>query len=362
MKKNKYLRFSLLKRCIAFTLVTSMSVLSLGEGGSWREGKNVQNERQQIVCMATEANSKQIKNIIYMIPDGGGFPSYDLTKAVKEEGGLTYKYSDQNFTGTEPTSNKMYLDDYLYGSVETKSASSDVTDSAAAGTALATGNKTNNSSVGITSKNKPVANILEVAQLEGKSTGVIATCYQYDATPSAFYGHSTNRENYDEIIKQLKNSGVNIIMGAGLNYTRYSSSNRTSDMEKEGYVVVDTEEQLKNAVAQVEVGGKICGAFHASAHHIPYDFAYGSNYDGIDDSSKKTPTLAEMTQYSINALEKDQDGFFLMVEGSKIDYAGHAGEGNNIVSEFVRFHPVINNFSDSNSLYEVIPLGNTVTL
>ena len=70
---------------------------------------------------------------------------------------------------------------------------------------------------------------------------------------------------------------------------------------------------------------------------MPYDYKYGSNYDGIDDSSKNTPTLAEMTESAIEILSKNEDGFFLMVEGSKVDYGCHHGKTLEIASEYIAF-------------------------
>ena len=280
---------------------------------------------------------KQIKNIIYMIPDGAGFPAYELTKALKEKGGLTSYYNNSNFTGTKITQNKMYLEDYLLGSVTTRSANNDTTDSAAAGTALATGTKTNNSYVGVNNNYKPVANILEVAQLEGKSTGVISTSYQYDATPSAFSAHAENRTNYGAIIEQMKYSGINLVLGGAINYNSYTGGNKSDGIAREGYTLVESEDDLKNAAKNATKDTKIWGTGFSYAHHFPYDFKYGSNYDGIDDGAKKAPTLAEMTEAAIEILSKNEDGFFLMVEGSKIDYGGHHGNTLEIVSEYLAY-------------------------
>ena len=284
-------------------------------------------------------DEKQIKNIIYMIPDGGGFPSYQLTKAVKEAGGLTFAYNDSNFNGTKVTESnkKMYLEDYLTGSVSTRSNNNETTDSAAAGTALATGTKTNNSYMGVNPNYKPVANILELAQLEGKSTGIIATSYEYDATPAAFASHTNNRENYSEIIEQMKYSDINLVLGGGINYSGYTGGNKSDGVKEAGYTLVGTESQLENIAKNATKDTKIWGTFQSYSHHMPYDFKYGSNYDGIDDSFKNTPTLAEMTESAIEILSKNEDGFFLMVEGSKVDYGCHHGKTVEIASEYIAF-------------------------
>lgn len=199
------MKLKLVKQCIV-TLLTTILV-------------GTQVLTIEVTSKAQETESeKQIKNIIYMIPDGGGFPAYEIAKAVKEAGGMLSSYQESGFSGTRITEeNKyMYLSDYLAGSVTTRSNNNETTDSAAAGTALSTGTKTNNSYVGVNPTYKPVANILELAQLEGKSTGVIATSYEYDATPAAFIAHTDNRENCSEILEQMKYSGINLVLGGGL--------------------------------------------------------------------------------------------------------------------------------------------------
>lgn len=296
-------------------------------------------EKTDVVMIQNDAGTS-IDNIIYMIPDGGGYPSYDIAKAVKEAGGLTYlNYS--SFKGTKPTSNKMYLDDYLVASMTTRSADNGTTDSAAAGTALATGKKTNNSYTGVNASGVPIANITELCQLEGMATGLIATSYEYDATPAAFSAHVSGRDSYSQIIKQMMYQDLNIVLGGGINYTGYTSSENSHTIENLGYTLVGTRSELSSASQEnygdVSENMKVWGTFQADKHHMPYDIGYGKNYDGLDDGSAKTPTLAEMTQYSLDALSKDEDGFFLMVEGSKIDYGNHHRKMTESVGDWIAF-------------------------
>lgn len=326
MKKVCIIKVKLVKKCIMALLSTALvttQVLSL-----------------VITTKAQESTSqKKIKNIIYMIPDGGGFPAYEIAKAVKEAGGMTAAYQSSGFNGTKITEeNKhMYLTDYLAGSVSTASNNNETTDSAAAGTALSTGTKTNNGYIGVNANYKPEANILELAQLEGKSTGIIATSYEYDATPASFVSHTGNRGNYNEMIEQMKYSGINLVFGAGINYSEYTGGNQSDEIEKAGYTLVATENEMKNVAKNAKEDAKVWGTFHAKSHHFPYDYKYGSKYDGIDDTAKNTPTLAEMTENAIKILSKDKDGFFLMVEGSKVDYGGHRGKVQEIASEYIAF-------------------------
>ena len=117
---------------------------------------------------STEA---QIKNIIYMIPDGGGMAPFYLADYVKQEGGLTDKFPN----ATPVEKGEMYIKQYLVGAETTHSASDAVTDSAAAGTALSSGYKTNNGYIGLTPEKKPRASILDLCQDMGKNTGLVAT-------------------------------------------------------------------------------------------------------------------------------------------------------------------------------------------
>ena len=291
-----------------------------------------------VVNLSAQENDKtvhQIKNIIYMIPDGAGFPAYNVAKEVKKAGGLKFAYSD-SFTGTVPTAKEMYLDDYLVGACTTKSANSSVTDSGAAATALATGNKTNNKYVGLDASLKPKANILELAQLEGKMTGIVVTSNSYDATPGGFSVHVPDREMAEEIINQQANSDIDIIIGAGIDY---KVPDGETIVKNGGYVTVSTEQELRDEIASYKAGSdkKIWGTMNKNDHHMPYDYMYGKKYDEIDDTEKNVPTLAEMTELSIDMLDKSENGFFIMVEGSKVDYGCHAGNLMDSSSEYIAF-------------------------
>lgn len=323
-----------------FTFMVGLSLLltEIPYGNSFSALAAEKGEKIDVSVIQTDAGTS-IDNIIYMIPDGGGYPSYDIAKAVKEAGGLTYLNYD-SFKGTKPTSKTMYMDDYLVASMTTRSADNNTTDSAAAGTALSTGKKTNNSYTGLNTSGAPIANLTELCQLDGMATGLIATSYEYDATPAAFSTHSKKRDQYSQIIKQMMYQDFNIVLGGGINYTGYTSSDNSNTIKNLGYTLVGTENELFSA-AQKSYGdasecAKVWGTFQASQHHMPYDIGYGKNYDGIDEKGN-TPTLAEMTKCSIDILSQDEDGFFLMVEGSKVDYGNHHRMMTESAGEWIAF-------------------------
>ena len=151
--------------------------------------------------------NETIKNIVVMIPDGGGFGNFDIAEALKLSGktlpGLTTPVTTNAISGMNATG--LYLSNFIIGTSKTYSANSSVTDSAAGGTAIAAGYKTNNGVVSVTpgSKGKPVATLLEAGKLAGKSTGIVTTKYWFDATPASFASHATSRTDYNEISSQM---------------------------------------------------------------------------------------------------------------------------------------------------------------
>ena len=256
-----------------------------------------------------------IKNIIYMIPDGGGFALHDFANAVKEAGGFAEgKYPNS----TKVTASPLFLKDYMVGTETTYSASAKVTDSAAGGTALSSGYKTNNKYVGVDPEGRPHANILEASQLAGKRTGICTTYEWTNATPAAFTAHNISRENYRIMSEQIVNQGLDVVLGVGFGSAKWGT---IKEAEDRGYTIMNTKKQLEN----VQPGTKIWGNLSNTA--FPADINLQSYQ----------PTLAEMTAAAIRALEGDEDGFFLMVEGSQVDGGGHNNNILTATSEYISF-------------------------
>ncbi|OCS87178.1 alkaline phosphatase [Caryophanon tenue] len=235
------------------------------------------------------------------------------------------------------------VDEILTGAVRTYSAESAISDSAPAATALATGHKSNSGYVGVLPSNitmpgvegseedafKPVANVLEGAQLKGMATGIVSTSEIQHATPAGFSAHATSRSNYDDIAEQQVYRNMDVVLGGGLaslQQTRKDGENLLPVVEK-NYDFVQTREALLAAD-----GDKIWGAFAPSA--LAYDF-------DREKTNPEQPTLAEMTSKAIDTLNEDKDGFFLMVEGSKIDWAAHANDPIGMVTDFLSFDAAV---------------------
>ena len=261
-------------------------------------------------------SSSQIKNIIYLIPDGGGYPLYDFANLVKVAGGFNAeKYPNKTPTDTNP----MSMRSQLAGSMTTRSASSAITDSAAAGTAMATGYKTVNGYVGVDKNYAPKANLVEAAESVGKATGIISTYHWSHATPATFTAHAIARGDEYNIFQQVENKDLEVVLGVGYGMvSQYATIQNAID---NGYTVVETKQDLLN----VAPGDKIWG--NVADKTYPYDVNLEAGQ----------PTLAEMTQGAITALSGDPDGFFLMVEGGKVDTGGHSNDARTTTSEYLAF-------------------------
>ncbi|MBO5407940.1 MAG: alkaline phosphatase [Clostridia bacterium] len=264
------------------------------------------------------AATPQIKNIIYMIPDGGGMDPFNLADAVKQAGGVNSRFPNS----TTQTVNKMYLKDYLVGAETTYSNNQAVTDSAASGTALATGKKTNNYFIGINPARKPIATILEAAQYQGKRAGLVSTYPWSHATPAAFSSHAEDRYYYRTIAQQQINQGLDVVLpmnatGAG------AYDEAAQDIAAHGYSSVTSVSQMLALQSGAKVWGTLGGDFTFSNRDITNAASY--------------PNLSEMTKSAIQALEGSDEGFFLMVEGSAVDGGGHGSNALDMVTEFIAF-------------------------
>ena len=251
-----------------------------------------------------------------MIPDGGGMEPFYLSDALKQAGGFNRNVYPNS---TDVQTGEMCAKQYLVGAVTTYSANADITDSAAAGTALSSGYKTNNHHVGMTAEEIPKATILEAAQYVGMKTGMVTTYEWTNATPAAFSAHEKDRGNYTPMSEQIVNQNIDVVLGVGFGAAKWGD---ISEAEIRGYDIIDTQEELE----AVKPGDRIWGNLSDSA--FPYDIAYNEG----------TPNLAEMTKAAITALDDGgEKGFFLMVEGSKVDGAGHGNDAVGMASEFIAF-------------------------
>ncbi|MDP1508645.1 alkaline phosphatase [Paenibacillus sp. CMAA1739] len=274
-------------------------------------------------AMAVEKDTS-IKNVIILIPDG----------MANDATALARWYKGSSLT----------LDSMASGMVRTHSADAPIADSAPAGTAFATGHKSHTGYVGVLpdeatmpgqqpiaagEAKKPVASILEASKLAGKSTGIIATSEIMHATPADFTAHYPDRKNYDALSMQQAYNGVDVVLGGGGKFLepvgRKDGQDVIAQIKDQGYDYVTTPEGLKNSTSS-----KLWGSFSPEA--LAYD---------LDRDAAKEPSLAEMTTKAIDVLSKNDKGFFLMVEGSKVDWAAHANDPTGIISDVLSFDEAV---------------------
>ncbi|MBS4204493.1 alkaline phosphatase [Lederbergia citrea] len=231
-------------------------------------------------------NSGKAKNVIFLIPDGFS---------------ASYATNYRWYKGEESA-----MDSMLVGMHRTYSANSEVTDSAAAGTAMATGEKTNNGMISTSPEGEKLQTILEAAEKTGKSSGLVATSTITHATPAVFASHVASRADEADIAPQLLENDVDVILGGG---KKYFPDSLLNEAKKSGYNIISD----KNDLQKAKKSKKLIGLF-----------AEDALAPELDRDKTDQPSLAEMTDTALNILNKDKDGFFLMIEGSQIDWAGHA--------------------------------------
>ena len=234
------------------------------------------------------ASAQEVKNIIYLIGDGMGLSSVSMMQVE---------------SGYNPTIFDLAENVALQ---KTYSADNRVTDSAASGTALATGFKTNNTFVGCTPDGVAVESLMDVAKAHGKATGVVVTTYLQHATPAAFYAHTENRHNYHIITEQLVASSLDIAIGGGMGHFKERYNDEAKEVFKNhGFDLVEEFEELHNQNGDSRTLALLS------------DWEVGSNSGSY---------LADATREALRLLEVrgEDNGFVLMVEGSLIDGMGHA--------------------------------------
>lgn len=273
--------------------------------------------------VATKADDKKVKNVIYLIADG------------MSDGILTAaKYYNDIQDGTLGN-DKLAMDDIRSGFVKTAWANGPITDSAPAGTALSSGYKANPGVVGLNIEGQPKATILEAAELNGLATGIIATSEITHATPAAFSSHVESRQDYNSIMKQQVYKDMEVVLGGGSvlfeatgGGKRNDGKDLTEDIKALGYDYVTNKSEMNESDSD-----KLWGLF--AEKDLAYDF------DRVAEGNEEEPSLAEMTEKAIEVLEKDGEGFFLMVEGSKIDWAAHANDPSGTIGDILAFDDAI---------------------
>ncbi|HEX7052278.1 MAG TPA: alkaline phosphatase [Longimicrobiales bacterium] len=199
----------------------------------------------------------------------------------------------------------------VVGLVNTRSASNKVTDSAAGATVYATGLRTYNGAIGVGPDREPRRTVLEVAEERGMATGLVATSTITHATPASFAAHVVDRRMEAEIARQYAAQQIEVLLGGGRRF-----------FDGTGRGASDLLPDLRRRYTYVEDGAALRALDLDTVSTLLGLFADG----GMPPAPERSPTLPEMTRAALEILDRDPDGFFLMVEGSQSDWRGHANE------------------------------------
>ncbi|WP_423761620.1 alkaline phosphatase [Burkholderia sp. NLJ2] len=301
----------------------------------------------------------QAKNVIFFLGDGMGPTTVTASRIYKvgESGQLTMEklartarvktFSNDAQTTDSAPSMAAYMTGVKMNN-EVLSMSSD-TRAVAPGSDV-NGNKTvNNCAPG---NGQPVATLLELAKARGKAVGAITTTELTHATPAATYSHICHRDAQFDIAAQAApggagynaalGDGVDVLMGGGRNHWtpfdpvankrgRADGRNLLDEMKTKGYTVVATKDQLAQAG-----NGKLVGLF-SSTSHLEYEL---DRVAGKGEGPTQ-PSLADMTSKAIDVLSKNSNGYFLMVEGGRIDHALHGTNAKRALEDTAAFDEAI---------------------
>lgn len=253
---------------------------------------------------------RKAKNIVLMIGDGMGLAQVSTL--------FTYRSKEQVFKSFP-----------VIGFQKTQSGDNLVTDSAAGATAMATGVKAPNHSIALDSQGAVLKTILEEAAEEGLSTGMVVTSSIVHATPAAFVAHSTTRYHYEQIAEYFPKSKLDFFIGGGKKYfnrREKDDRNLIYELKKSGFAVYDY--------------------FHSNLYNVypspTKRFAFFTADNQPLPAMQQREYLPYASEIAIDYLKKRSDkGFFLMIEGSQIDWACHSNQGKMLVSEMLDFEKAV---------------------
>lgn len=252
---------------------------------------------------------RKAKNVILLIGDGTG---------------LSQISSAFYFKKTSPN----YARFKHIGLIKTSSSKDDITDSAAGATAFATGVKTYNGAIGLADDSTQVKNLVEIASLKHIKTGVISTSAIQHATPASFYAHALNRGRYEDIAADMVISDIDFFAGGGKKFftKRKDEKNLLEDLKGNGF----------------EIDTTALGNFSGIKQYSKMGYVLAENH--MKHAAKgRGDFLPKATELGIQFLNKDvnNSNFFVMVEGSQIDFAGHANNAEYLISELIDFDDAI---------------------
>ena len=307
-----------------------------------------------LLLLAMPLAAQPVKHVIVMIADGCGFNQIQagaLYRFGKPEGwvyqSFPVKLAMSHFPAGGSYDPALAWGDFLY-------VKKGPTDSAASATALATGVKTRNGTLGLDPEGHVVQNIMERAQAQHKATGVVTTVFLDDATPAGFLVHQDSRAKYTDIAAKMIASGANVVMGAG--HPEYDNSGARLATPKYTYLSPEQLQQLRSgangwkliqtktefqALRQGKVPDRVFGLAQvasvtqegrggdtkAAAYAVPFNTS--------------VPSLTDMSLGALRVLNKNPKGFCVMIEGGAVDWAGHSNLSGRLVEEEINFSEAV---------------------
>lgn len=248
-----------------------------------------------------ETEPEHPKNIILLIGDGMGV--------------------SQIYAGMTANHGRLAMEQFRHiGFIKTYSSDNYVTDSGAAGTAISSGKKTKNKMIGMDPDTIALISILEIAEEHGLASGLVSTSAITHPTPASFIAHQPNRYLYEEIAADFLKTDIDVFIGGGRDHfmKREDGRDLTKELEEKGYNVLFDMDKISRIT-----GGKLAGLT--------------ADVDNPRYSEGRGDMLPDATVTAIKILNNNKKGFFLMVEGSQIDWGGHDNDIEYIVEEVIDF-------------------------
>lgn len=278
-----------------------------------------------ITVLVVAQEVRPVKNVIVMIPDGTSVGVYSASR--------WYKFYNK-------MGDRLNIDPYFTGTVTTHSSNAPIGDSAPTGSTYATGVLQKTSNVAIhpeadpdndiypvdaSRTYQPAATLLEASKiLKNKAVGLVVTCEFPHATPADFSSHYHTRSAYNFIAPQMAYQNMDVMFGGG---NGILTDDIKQHFRNNGTTLIQDD---RNVLLNYNGNGKVWALFGDRA--LPYS---------IDRNPDKIPSLAEMTGKALEVLSKKENGFFLMIEGSQVDWAAHANDPIGMITEYIDFDDAV---------------------
>lgn len=285
-----------------------------------------------VTVISCKAEEEKAKYIFLFIGDGMGNSHVAVTESY-----LSYKAGK---LGGEQLTMTTFP---VFGTCTTHSANKRITDSSAAGTAIAAGEKTNNSYLGVDPEGNPVESMSFCLKEDGYKVGIISSVPINHATPASFYGHNISRGAYYELMKEIPESGFEYFASAGI--LQYNGPRRKGPEAENAAPVKNAEEYLEENGYDVCFGKDELAKAMKESEHIVFCQEYNrgvepKNYDSTGIKPDTETTLAEMVKAGIDFLG-DENPFFIMCEGGEIDWASHSDKTMPMIMTTIGFDDAI---------------------